>query len=102
MLLGNIEYTIITDGARRLGIAVEPLLTAIEDESATELAAALHINQAEAQARLAPLLRAATVEGDWGAGCRILTDEVHAELQDALRELLAPRDYSASSGVSQG
>jgi hypothetical protein len=102
MQLGAEEYAILEEGARRRGIAVEALALALEDESTDKLALALGISVDEAAARLGPVRRSVAVNDDWGAGCRLMTDEVCAELHTALRRLVQPTDHSASSGVSQG
>ena len=102
MFLGDAERKIVVDGALRCGVAPALLIDALQHESGSELAQALRIDQTTAEARLAPIVRAVTVEGDWGAGCKLLTDDVRAELQRALSELFTTDAYSASSGVSHG
>ncbi len=95
------ERAIVEDVAHHLGVVPARLLDAVEHESAAELAQALHVTEGEAAARLEPVLRAVSIDGDWGAGCKLLTAEVRAELHAALRRLgLAP--HSASLAVSQG
>ena len=102
MQLQSEERAVLAEVAWRCGVAVQTLIAAVEAESAPELAAVLGIGEAEAEARLEPLRRAAMIGDDWGAGCKLLTDEVRAEIRAALRALLPATDYSASSGVSQG
>ena len=95
------ERAILATIARRLDIAPDALVDAIERESAPELATLLRVDEAEAAARLEPIRRVVTVESDWGAGCRLLTDDLRMDLRRALHALL-PADHSASFGVSQG
>lgn len=96
------ERAILIEVAQQRGAAPEALIQAVEDESAREVAAALAIDEAEAEARLAPVRRIVAVNDDWGAGCKLLTDELRGELRAALRGLAGSGAYSASSGVSQG
>ena len=95
------ERAILEDVARRLDVVPARLLQAVEDESTTALADVLQITEGEAAARIEPVLRAVSIGDDWGAGCKLLTAEVRAELQAALRKLSA-RPHSASLGVSHG
>ncbi|HSH78155.1 MAG TPA: hypothetical protein VLA19_06450 [Herpetosiphonaceae bacterium] len=95
------ERAILEDIAHAVGVVPEHLMEAVEHESAQELAQVLGLDEREAAARLEPVLRAATVGDDWGAGCKLLTGEVRAELQAALRGL-GPGAHSASLGVSHG
>ncbi len=66
---------------------VDELRAAIEGESAVALAAALCIEQGVAEKHMARLKRALTVQFDVGAGCKLLTDDVEAEVLAALVEL---------------
>ncbi len=102
MQLGGEERAILADIARQLGVAAQELADAVEHESPAELARVMGIGEAEAAARLAPTQRIAAIGDDWGAGCRILTDDMRAELRLALRKLLPAYDHTASSGVSHG
>ena len=101
MQLGDEERRIVADVARAYGVAEPALAAAIEHESAPELAGLLGMTEQEAELRLAPIRRAVAVGDDWSAGCKLLTDEVRAELMSGLRALL-PRHHSASFGVSHG
>jgi hypothetical protein len=66
------------------------------------VAEVLGIDETDARARLEPIRRMATIGDDWGAGCRLLSEEMRGELRRALRGLLDDRAHSASFGVSQG
>ena len=101
MQLGWEEHMIVAELARTQGVDAQALVDALESEEASRLARVLSIGEDEAARRLEPLRRAATVGEDWGAGCKILTDDVRAEIRAALHALLPP-DHSASLGVSQG
>jgi hypothetical protein len=101
MQLGNEERTVVAEIAREAMVDTNVLLEAIESEEPSEVARVLSIPEHEAARRLEPLRRAATVGEDWGAGCKILTDDVRSEIRAALRALL-PADYSDSLGGSQG
>jgi hypothetical protein len=96
------ERMIVAEIARRLGVAPQALADALEHESPVELAAALHIDEADAAARLEPVRRTAAIGDDWGAGCKLLTDEMRADLRAALWRLAPASDHSVSSGVSHG
>ena len=102
MQLGDEERAILADIARQLGVAPQRLVDAVEHESVAELAGVMSITKAEAAARLDPVRRAVAIRDDWGAGCKLLTDEVRAELRVALRKLLPTTMHSASSDDSQG
>ncbi len=101
MQLGNEERTVVAGIAREAMVDTTALLEALEAEDPSEVARVLSIPEHEAARRLEPLRRAATVGEDWGAGCKILTDDVRAEIRAALRALLPP-DHSDSLGGSQG
>ena len=102
MRLEDEERAILADIARQLDVPAQALVDAVEHESTAELAGLLHITRDEAARRLDPVRRTVAIGDDWGAGCKLLTDEVRAELRGALRKLLPTPDHSASSGVSQG
>lgn len=102
MQLQSEERAIVTDVARQLGVEDQALAGAIEHESVPELARVLGISEAEAANRLEPVRRMVAIGDDWGAGCKLLTEEMHAELRAALYKLLPERSHSASLGVSQG
>ena len=101
MRLENEERAIIGDIAAELQVAPAALAEAVEHESVPMLAALLRIDHVEADARLEPIRRVVMMEGDWGAGCWLMNEELRIELRAALRALL-PRDHSASSGDSHG
>lgn len=73
--------------AWRYNVPIEPLQAAIEHESAEELAAVLRLEHAAAQQHMARLRRAVTVQSDIGAGCRLLTDDIQAEVLAVLASL---------------
>ncbi len=73
--------------ARRYGAGVEALRGALEHESAAELMQALGISLVEAKARIGRVERVLAFSGDWGAGCRLLTDDVRDELLAVLDSL---------------
>ena len=76
---------VLAQVARRYHADVQQLRQALEDESAAELAAVLQIDRAAAEERMAKIQRAVVVQSDWGAGCKLLSDDVRAELVAALR-----------------
>ena len=102
MQLQLAEQEILVDVARRSNVDAQALIAAVEDESVLDLATALGIGEVEAARRLDPVRRAVAVGDDWGAGCKLLTDDIRAELQAALRGLGEHDPHSASPGVSQG
>ncbi len=77
----------LAQAAWRHNVEVEGLQAAFEHELAAELAAVLGLDQTAADAHMARICRAVTVQGDIGAGCRLLTDDVQAEMFAALAEL---------------
>lgn len=60
---------------------------AVEYESAAELAQALGLERDVAEERMGRICRAATVQTDIGAGCKLLTDDVQAEVLTAIAAL---------------
>ncbi len=102
MQLQGEERSVVADIAQQAGVPVWVLMDAVEHESVTELAQVLGISQAEAARRFDPVRRTVTVGDDWGAGCKLLTDELRAELRAALGGLLRAADHSASPDVSHG
>ena len=102
MELGVDEWAILSDVANELGVSAEALVRAVVNESPAELARVMGISEQDAALRLEPVLRTTTVGGDWGAGCKLMTDELRAQLAAALRSLPLPTVHSASLGVSQG
>lgn len=65
----------------------QALQAAVEHESSAELAAVLGLDPAVADDHMARIRRAVTVQSDLGAGCKLLTDDVQAELLSALAAL---------------
>lgn len=63
------------------------LRQAVEAESVRELARVLGIEPTAAAERMERLQRIMVVQNDWGAGCRLLSDDVEAELCAALDAL---------------
>lgn len=72
--------------AWRYNADLDQLRSALSNESADELAQALGLPAAAAEARMARARRALTVQTDWGAGCKLLTDDVQADLLAALAD----------------
>ncbi len=70
--------------ADRYGVDASPVETAIADESAEQLAEVLGLSLPAAQERMARVERVLAVHHDWGAGCALLTDDVVAELVQAI------------------
>ncbi len=70
--------------AQRYNADPARLHAAIEHESVDELAAALHIDRDRAQQYINSVQRILTVQMDWGAGCKLLTDDVQDELRAAI------------------
>lgn len=68
----------------RYGVDPQVLQAAIADESAQHLADVLGLSLAEAQTRMARVQRVLTMQSDWGAGCKLLTDDVTADLIAAI------------------
>lgn len=66
--------------ARRNNADAEALCVALQHESADELALALDIPIANARERMGRVQRVLAFTGDWGAGCRLLTDDLRDEL----------------------
>jgi hypothetical protein len=73
--------------AWRYQVDPQALRQAIENESAAALAELLQLSPAAAAERMARIQRTVTIESDWGAGCKLLTDDVQAELLDAIAAL---------------
>jgi hypothetical protein len=73
--------------ARRYGAGVAALRAALEHESADELMQVLGISLVEARARIGRVERVLAFSGDWGAGCKLLTDDVRDELLAVLDSL---------------
>lgn len=70
--------------AWRYGADLQALESAFRHESAAELAEALGIEQSVAEERMTRVQRALTVQTDWGAGCKLLTDDVQQDLLAAI------------------
>lgn len=68
---------------------IEPtaLQAAFVEESPAALAEALRLPPAEAAERMARIQRMTTVQTDWGAGCKLLTDDMQAELLEEIAAL---------------
>lgn len=77
--------TALAQVAVRYGADPDALRLALEHESADELAQVLDLDQAAAAVRMARVQRALTVQTDVGAGCKLLTDDVQAELIAAIK-----------------
>lgn len=71
---------VLDDVAARHKADMAVLRSAIERDSAADLALILGIDREDAQGRLADLERVLTVQGDIGAGCVLLTDTIDDEL----------------------
>jgi len=84
MQLLDEERDILAHVARRLDVDVARLTMAVEDESAVELGRVLRVDELTARARLDPIVRLVAMGDDWGAGCRLLTDDMRRELRAAL------------------
>jgi hypothetical protein len=74
----------IKRAADRYNVDAVLLGRAINDESAAQLAAVLGLSQPEAHARIEQIQRVLAVNNDWGAGCKLLTDEITAQLVAAI------------------
>lgn len=74
----------IERAAARYGVGAAPLRAAISDESAAQLATVLGLSQPAAHARIDQIRRILAVNSDWGAGCKLLTDEITSELIAAI------------------
>ncbi len=82
----NMEVdTALAQAAARYGADPDALRLALEHESADELARVLPLDQTTAEERMARVRRALTVQTDVGAGCKLLTDDVQAELIAAIK-----------------
>jgi hypothetical protein len=72
--------------AWRYSADLDRLRAALSHESAAELAQVLGLDTAAAEERMARVRRALMVQTDWGAGCKLLTDDVQADLLAALAD----------------
>ncbi len=70
--------------AERYGADAQRLQAAIVDESAPKLAQVLGLSHQAAEIRMARVQHVLAAQSDWGAGCKLLTDEVTAELVAAI------------------
>lgn len=77
----------IARAAARYSVSAAPLRSAIVDESATQLATVLGLSQPAAHARIDQIRRVLAANSDWGAGCKLLTDEIAGELIAAIDAL---------------
>lgn len=73
--------------AWRYGVDPAVLHAAVAGESVAALAEALRLPTVEATERMARIQRTVTVQSDWGAGCKLLTDDVQADLLEAIAAL---------------
>lgn len=83
MLSPQIEEA-LAQVAWRYGADLDALRSALSHESADELAQALGIDAAVAEERMARVSRSVSVQTDWGAGCKLLTEDVQQELLEAI------------------
>ncbi|MBV9790185.1 MAG: hypothetical protein JOZ51_18495 [Chloroflexi bacterium] len=83
MLSPQIEE-VLAQVAWRYGADLDALCSALSHESAEELAQALGIELAVAEERMARVRRSVSVQTDWGAGCKLLTEDVQQELLTAI------------------
>jgi len=100
MKLETGDLAIVYEAARCAGTDAAQLARAIESESVPDVAAVLNITIKEASERLGPLQRAMSIGDDWGAGCKLLTDDVRQAIRDALRNLFADPHGAASPDSS--
>lgn len=77
----------IERAAGRYEVDAALLGAAINDESAAQLAAVLGLSEPEAHARIEQIQRVLVINSDWGAGCKLLTDEVADQLIAAIDAL---------------
>jgi len=77
----------IERAAARHGVDVVWLSSAIADESAAQLATVLGLPVPDAHARIDQIQRILAVNSDWGAGCKLLTDEIAGQLVAAIDAL---------------
>ena len=63
------------------------LQAAVAAESVAALAEVLRLLPLDAAERMARIQRTVTVQFDWGAGCKLLTDDVQADLLEAIAAL---------------
>ncbi len=73
--------------AERYGVGAAPLRAAIANESAAQLATVLRLPVPDAHVRIERIQRILAVNSDWGAGCKLLTDEIAGELAGAIDAL---------------
>lgn len=76
---------VLNEAARRNGTDARALRAALEHTSPADLALVLGVPIGDAHERLERVQRVLAFGGDWGAGCRLLSDEVRAELLAALQ-----------------
>lgn len=73
--------------ADRYGVDATLVEKAIANERAEQLAEVLGLSLPEAQERMVRVARVLSVQADWGAGCALLTDDVAAELVQAIDQI---------------
>jgi hypothetical protein len=84
MMLNEQIEEALAQVAWRYGADLDALRSALSHESAAELAQVLDIDAADAEERMARVSRSVSVQSDWGAGCKLLTDDVQQELLAAI------------------
>ncbi|MBA3946519.1 MAG: hypothetical protein H0X37_18380 [Herpetosiphonaceae bacterium] len=77
--------------ARQCNLDYHRLIAALTNEDSAALADLLGRDQPSVIADLQEVHRALVIDGDWGAGCAILTAEVRAIAEAALATLLTGR-----------
>jgi hypothetical protein len=77
----------VQEAAVRYHADPRSLLLAVIHEAPDELANVLGVEHAVAEAHMERISRILTVQSDWGAGCKLLTDQVQAELAAAIKAL---------------
>ena len=87
MQLNAMLNEVLAQVAWRYHADEDALRQALSNESADELARVLGLDAATAAARMDRVRRVLTVQTDWGAGCKLLTDDVQVELLDAIAAL---------------
>ncbi len=87
-------YIVVT--ALQHGLNGDLLLQAFATEDPAILAALLGRDCSAVAVALRELQRALVIEGDWGAGCALLTAEVRATAEAALTVLITGRPASTT------
>lgn len=84
MMLNEQIEEALAQVAWRYQADLDALRAALSNESAEDLARALGIDAAAAAERMARASRSVSVQSDWGAGCKLLTEDVQQELLAAI------------------